>query len=119
MLPKPSKQFGSLFTLLALVVTVLGLPSRPARPGAPASANFALNSLSTPITTITRASVASNGTQANGDSWMPVISADGRTVAFQSKASNLVSGDTNAALDVFVVPATSIIYRSYQPRVIR
>jgi hypothetical protein len=31
-----SKQYGSLFTVLALVVTVLGVPSIPARAGAPA-----------------------------------------------------------------------------------
>src|SRR5262249_22715068 len=37
----------------------------------------------------------------------PVISADGRYVAFESKASNLVAGDTNAALDVFVHDRTT------------
>lgn len=47
-------------------------------------------------------SVASDGTQANGISLYPSISADGRYVAFQSFASNLVAGDTNGAADVFV-----------------
>ena len=60
-----------------------------------------------------------SGTKGNWPPDYPASSADGRDVAFQSNSSNLVSGDTNAALDVFVVPATSIIYRSYQPRVIR
>jgi Tol biopolymer transport system component len=46
-----------------------------------------------------RISVASDGTQANNWSAKPVISADGRFVAFQSKASNLVSGDTNGGYD--------------------
>jgi hypothetical protein len=32
----------------------------------------------------------------------PVISADGRFVAFRSFATNLVSGDTNNAVDIFV-----------------
>ncbi|MFQ5435052.1 MAG: carboxypeptidase regulatory-like domain-containing protein [Anaerolineae bacterium] len=48
-----------------------------------------------------RVSVGSNG-QGNGDSRSPAISADGRFVAFESDASNLVSGDTNNAADIFV-----------------
>jgi Tol biopolymer transport system component len=50
----------------------------------------------------TRVSVKSNGKQANGTSFNPSISADGRYVAFWSGASNLVAGDTNDAQDVFV-----------------
>ncbi|MFH8561764.1 RICIN domain-containing protein [Streptomyces sp. NPDC017988] len=52
--------------------------------------------------TTQRVSVASNGTQGNNWSFSPSVSADGRYVAFTSGASNLVSGDTNAADDVFV-----------------
>ena len=52
--------------------------------------------------TTTRVSVRSNGDQGNGSSAVPSISADGRFVAFQSNASNLVAGDANAAGDVFV-----------------
>ena len=52
--------------------------------------------------TTDRVSVASNGTQANGDSAFPAISADGRYVTFESEASNVVPGDTNHARDVFV-----------------
>ena len=52
--------------------------------------------------TIERVSVASNGTQANGWSSSPSISADGRYVVFYSAASNLVPGDTNGAYDIFV-----------------
>jgi len=52
--------------------------------------------------TTTRASVDSAGNQGNGHSWSPAISADGRYVAFQSDASNLVSGDTNGTSDIFV-----------------
>src|SRR2546425_410496 len=40
----------------------------------------------------TRVSVASDGTEANGDSFAPAISRDGRYVVFSSSASNLVSG---------------------------
>ena len=50
----------------------------------------------------TRVSVATGGTQANNHSERPAISADGRYVAFTSLASNLVAGDTNGKLDVFV-----------------
>src|ERR1043166_8906170 len=50
----------------------------------------------------TRISVATGGGQANGNSISPEISGDGRFVAFYSTATNLVSGDTNRARDVFV-----------------
>jgi len=50
----------------------------------------------------TRASVASDGTQADSSSYYPRLSADGRYVAFSSDASNLVAGDTNGTFDVFV-----------------
>jgi len=49
-----------------------------------------------------RVSVASDGTQGNGMSGFPAISADGRFVAFASNADNLVTSDTNGAFDVFV-----------------
>jgi Dockerin type I domain len=41
--------------------------------------------------------------EANGDSVRPSVSADGRFVAFESAANNLVPGDTNDKSDVFVV----------------
>jgi Tol biopolymer transport system component len=41
-------------------------------------------------------------TLGDNDSFDPVVSADGSVVAFGSAATNLVSGDTNAATDVFV-----------------
>ena len=52
--------------------------------------------------TIERVSIGPAGVQANWDSEWPVISSDGRYVAFRSWASNLVSGDTNGARDVFL-----------------
>ena len=42
------------------------------------------------------------GTQASGFSTPPRISANGRFVAFAAFATNLVPGDTNGTLDVFV-----------------
>jgi Tol biopolymer transport system component len=50
----------------------------------------------------TRVSVDSAGNQGDDASYSPAISADGRYVAFGSKASNLVPGDTNGTYDVFV-----------------
>lgn len=50
----------------------------------------------------TRISVGPSNTNSNNDSRYAYISGDGTTVAFSSLASNLVSGDTNAAVDVFV-----------------
>lgn len=50
----------------------------------------------------TRVSVASDGTQGNGDPSDPSISADGRFVAFNSAANNLLIGDNNGTRDIFV-----------------
>jgi len=50
----------------------------------------------------TRVSVDSSGIQGDGYSGVPSISADGRYVAFESTATNLVPGDTNGKTDVFV-----------------
>ena len=49
-----------------------------------------------------RISVGSSGKQGNRVSRLPAISADGRFVAFESAASNLVPGDDNRVVDVFV-----------------
>jgi Tol biopolymer transport system component len=51
---------------------------------------------------VERVSVSSSGTQGNGGSYEPALSADGRYVVFESFASNLVPGDTNRSYDVFV-----------------
>jgi Tol biopolymer transport system component len=50
----------------------------------------------------TRVSVSSAGVQGNEFSVGPSISSDGRYVAFESAADNLVAGDTNELFDVFV-----------------
>ena len=55
--------------------------------------------------TTTRVSVSSTGEQANGASFalgQRAISDDGQLIVFESDATNLVSGDTNAVSDVFV-----------------
>ncbi len=48
------------------------------------------------------ASVGSTGIQANADCLNPSLSGDGRFVTFKSVATNLVVGDTNNQMDVFV-----------------
>lgn len=50
----------------------------------------------------TRVSVSSSSEEADGDSKSPAISADGRFVAFESRARNLVPGDVNDTTDIFV-----------------
>jgi Tol biopolymer transport system component len=52
--------------------------------------------------TTTRASVGSAGVQADVDSVTPVLSANGRFVAFSSFADNLIPLDQNESSDVFV-----------------
>lgn len=52
--------------------------------------------------TTARVSVASGGTQADGGSQQAALSPDGRYLAFESAASNLVVGDSNGQSDIFV-----------------
>src|SRR5262249_46407147 len=56
---------------------------------------------------ITRISVAPNGDQADNASFFPSISADGRYVAFQSYATNLVAVDTNGTSQIYVKDLTT------------
>jgi Tol biopolymer transport system component len=65
--------------------------------------------------TTERVSLNSRGAQGNGSSSAASLSADGRFVAFESSATNLVSGDTNSAQDIFVhergcIFASSAVY---------
>ena len=65
-----------------------------------AVASIAMPALAAPNTL--RSSIHSNGTQANGPSNFSAVSQDGRFVAFDSTANNLIGLDTNAASDIFV-----------------
>jgi hypothetical protein len=56
----------------------------------------------TQTNTTMRVSVSSSGAQGNGSSQSPSVSEDGRYVAFESIANNLVEGDTNGSADIFV-----------------
>ncbi|HET6351613.1 MAG TPA: hypothetical protein VFG89_05740 [Coriobacteriia bacterium] len=46
--------------------------------------------------------MGTGGVQPNGSAAAPSISDDGRYVAFESSASNLVAGDTNSVSDIFL-----------------
>jgi len=48
-----------------------------------------------------------SGNEGNGDSNSPDISADGRFIAFRSKATDLVPGDDNSASDIFLYDRVS------------
>ncbi|MBM3892596.1 MAG: calcium-binding protein, partial [Verrucomicrobia bacterium] len=57
--------------------------------------------------TTERVSLATGGAEGNGNSRFGTLSDDGRYVAFQSDATNLVTGDTNGQRDVFVYDRTN------------
>ncbi|MDF2668854.1 MAG: hypothetical protein K0R67_1160, partial [Paenibacillus sp.] len=61
-----------------------------------------LNDRKTGLTELVSVAVGSEGIPSNGDNGKVSISDDGRYVAFESKASNLVVGDLNSSSDVFV-----------------
>jgi Tol biopolymer transport system component len=52
--------------------------------------------------TTTRLSVSTAGVQGDGTSSSPSIDRNGQYVAFWSRATNLVAGDTNGAADIFL-----------------
>jgi Tol biopolymer transport system component len=52
--------------------------------------------------TTTRVSTPSRGGDANGDSYRPSLSFDGRVVAFESDAEDLAAEDGNGLRDIFV-----------------
>ncbi len=43
-----------------------------------------------------------NGEEGNGDCYAPAISGDGKSVAFESHATNLIADDKNGVKDIFV-----------------
>ncbi|HEY3239038.1 MAG TPA: hypothetical protein VGL92_05695 [Acidimicrobiia bacterium] len=61
--------------------------------------------------TTERVSPSTDGTEPDGQSQRPTLSADGRYVAFWSEATNLVPGDTNDVADAFVYDRSDRIIR--------
>lgn len=61
---------------------------------------------------ITRVSTTASGAQANDHSFRASFTADGGALVFESLASNLVAGDTNASRDIFLKElATGVVVR--------
>jgi hypothetical protein len=87
---EPTSRFTRLTTAWLLLLVLLGGLSAPVQAASGVT---------------TRVSVDSAGTQANGDSFLPALSADGHFVAFVSGATNLVADDTNGALTSLSVTA--------------
>lgn len=77
------------------------LPGAPDINGAP-DVYVARDTIASPANPLLRITDALPGQQSDGPSSSPSVSDDGRVVAFQSSATNLVPGDTNATTDVFV-----------------
>ena len=67
--------------------------------------------------TIIRVNVSSAGVQSNGESTWPSISGDGQTIAYCSRASTLVVGDTSNHWDLFAfdVPTATTTRLNVQP----
>jgi Raf kinase inhibitor-like YbhB/YbcL family protein len=57
--------------------------------------------------TLSHISVSRTGGNADGESTEPHLSADGNLVVFESLATNLVSGDSNGASDIFLYNSAS------------
>lgn len=74
-------------------------PPATVAPAAPSDSALPDSFRTGPFTLV---SISTDGTLANGDSTNPALSADGRFVAFDSVASNLVDGDGGDFRDVFV-----------------
>jgi Tol biopolymer transport system component len=72
----------------------------PAGAGNGADAALFVQDLATGVTD--HVDVALGGGPADGEAFTVAINADGRYIAFASRATNLVAGDTNASSDVFV-----------------
>src|SRR5581483_2068170 len=71
-------------------------------PGAPGTNIFVRDRTNGTTELVSLANDGSVGNGGSGGGHGPAISADGRYVAFESDATNLVAGDTNGTTDVFV-----------------
>ncbi|HEY9051249.1 MAG TPA: hypothetical protein VIQ03_06870, partial [Gammaproteobacteria bacterium] len=98
--------FFRCISVTCIFILLIGLPAgafakRPSPPPPPPEPE------PIPIGTTELVSKASDGTQANNQSYSPSITSDGRFVLFTSVASNLVPNDTNGKYDVFVHDQTT------------
>jgi Tol biopolymer transport system component len=61
--------------------------------------------------TTRRVTYTATGDDLDGDSIRPRISANGRYIAFDSRASNLIAGDSTFTTDVFIADLSSVVTR--------
>ncbi|MFQ5399049.1 MAG: carboxypeptidase regulatory-like domain-containing protein [Anaerolineae bacterium] len=94
MKPRPSFIALLLISFMLSVWSTAHTPLVTGKPAGPARVN------TDPSTE--RVSVATDGSEANGPSDEPAISARGRYVAFSSQATNLIAGDNNGVADIFL-----------------
>lgn len=92
---------GALLSADGMLATFISSASNLVSGDSNGQGDVFLKDLSTGVTT--RINTTSSGLQAlGGTSVVQGISADGRFVVFNSSATNLVTGDTNGAQDVFL-----------------
>ena len=95
----PAPAIAALVLVLALAALALGPAAAAAQT---ARLPGLIAALPQPFGTTSLVSVATNGGVGNRISVQPAMSADGRHVAFASVASDLVNGDSNETVEVFV-----------------
>ena len=91
--------FGAVLSASGRYVAFTSMASTLVRKDLNGTSDIFVRDLRTSRTT--RVSVSSDGTESDGASMKPSISADGRVVAFPSSATNLVSRDRNGVQDIF------------------
>jgi len=70
-------------------------------------AGLVVESARSQVSPTMRVSVDSSGIEANGETDFAWIASDGSAVVFEGSASNLVAGDANSSVDVFVHDRTT------------
>ena len=98
-------------TPTAPVIQAVPVPRASRRP---AQANVFVRDVQRRITS--RVSRRADGSEPNGASYSPAVSADARSVVFVSEATDLVPGDKNGAPDIYLhdlaTSTTSLVSRS-------
>lgn len=101
--PANDKSAGSTISRNGLVIAFVSAATNLVTDDTNDKRDVFIRDLADPAHPVTvRVSLSSDGKQANGDSDVISLTADGRCVAFQSDASNLAPEDKNASTDAYV-----------------